>query len=112
MQRVDVSFNQLRALPDAWSALTGLLELDARANQLTALPTDAMRAWGALTRLFLHRNELPELPDAFAPLTQLSHLDCRFGSGGERCFGRVPSGGTVSAHQLQLLCPVVCIMAS
>lgn len=106
-----MSFNQLRALPDAWSALTGLLELDARANQLTALPTDAMRAWGALTRLSLHRNELPELPDAFAPLTQLSHLDCRFG-GGERYFGRVPGGGTGSAHQFQLLCHVVCIMAS
>ena len=76
-QVLDVSFNRLRSLPATLSALTSLVELDARANLLTALDSASLSAWRSLTRLSLHRNELQELPDAFGSLTSLAVLDCR-----------------------------------
>jgi Leucine-rich repeat (LRR) protein len=74
---LDVSFNRLRALPAAVSALTSLTELDARGNALAALDGAALAAWRALVRLALHRNDLTELPDAFAGLRQLALVDVR-----------------------------------
>ena len=68
-----LSDNQLTALPEAVSRLTGLTELYLSNNQLTALPEAVCRLTG-LTVLHLSGNQLTALPEAVFRLTGLTHL--------------------------------------
>ena len=70
---LDLSANQLTALPDAIGQLQNLTILHLSDNQLTALP-DAIAQLQNLTTLYLRYNQLTALPDAIAQLHNLTTL--------------------------------------
>lgn len=70
--------NQLAALPDSIGALPALKQLDASGNRLRLLPPSLGRA-AALVQLCLSGNPLEALPDSLTDLTALESLvaeDC------------------------------------
>ncbi len=74
LQFLDVSNNQIAALPDL-SPLTHLLILNLSQNQLTRLP--AMEQLVNLQALNASENQLTELPD-LSPLTNLTYLNVSY----------------------------------
>ena len=66
---LNLSKNQLTAIPPEIGNLTNLTELSLDYNQLTALPPDIGKLTN-LTTLNLHRNHLTALP------TEIGNLDC------------------------------------
>ena len=73
MQSLNLSGNQLTALPWSLGQLTQLQSLNLSINRLTALP----ESLGELTRLrslYLSNNQLPALPESVGGLTQLQSL--------------------------------------
>jgi len=71
---LDLSFNQLTALPDAVAQLQDLTTLDLRLNQLTSVP-DAIAQLQNLTGLYLGDNQLTSLPEAIGQLRNLTTLN-------------------------------------
>ncbi|KAF1784984.1 Leucine-rich repeat domain, L domain-like [Phytophthora cactorum] len=61
LQRLDLSNNQLRALPDAVYALQSLERLDVQQNRLTTLSTDVQKLT-QLETLDVRHNQLKTLP--------------------------------------------------
>ncbi|KAG6617723.1 uncharacterized protein IUM83_06386 [Phytophthora cinnamomi] len=61
LRRLDLSANQLRALPDAVFALRELATLDLQRNRLTALPVDVQQL-AQLETLDVSHNQLASLP--------------------------------------------------
>eukprot|EP00053_Salpingoeca_punica_P019463 m.197057 g.197057 ORF g.197057 m.197057 type:complete len:289 (+) comp17658_c0_seq3:44-910(+) len=74
--RVDLSNNQITALPDNFGSLTHLVHLDLSKNQLTSLPT-SFGQLSSLRHLDLCHNQLNRLPLSFAELDSLTWLDLR-----------------------------------
>jgi hypothetical protein len=74
LKKLNLSSNQLTALPDTFGQLSSLKTLDLLRNQLTALP-DAFCQLTGLETLQLDDNQLTALPDAFGLLTGLEKLD-------------------------------------
>ena len=72
--RLDLSYLQLRKLPEVIAFLTQLQWLNLKNNQLIELP-EALASLTQLEWLYLRNNCLRELPDAIASLTQLQTLD-------------------------------------
>ncbi|WP_417915351.1 COR domain-containing protein [Candidatus Electronema sp. JM] len=70
---LDLSRNQLTALPPELFQLTNLTELDLRSNQLTALPPELFQLTN-LTELDLGRNQLTALPPEICQLRNLQKL--------------------------------------
>ncbi len=73
LEVLDLSFNQLTALPPEIGRLTALTHLWLYGNQLTALPPEIGRLT-ALTHLWLHGNQLTALPPEIGRLTALTRL--------------------------------------
>jgi hypothetical protein len=73
LQSLDLSYNQLTAVPEAIAALTQLQTLFLSHNELTAVP-EAIAALTQLQALFLSHNQLTAVPEAIAALTQLQTL--------------------------------------
>ncbi|XP_030372403.1 toll-like receptor 7 [Scaptodrosophila lebanonensis] len=81
LQVLDVSYNELRALPDAWGAsrLRRLQTLNLQHNNITALAPNSLAGLSSLRVLNLSYNHLESLPtDAFAGNKELRelHLQC------------------------------------
>ena len=76
MRVLDVSNNQLRALPRALGRLVMLVELRASANSITEVPTECGRC-RALSTLLLDRNSLTALPASLGQISTLRQLDVR-----------------------------------
>jgi hypothetical protein len=72
--KLNLSENQLTALPPEIGRLTALQSLTLRGNQLTALPPKIVRLT-ALQYLDLRWNQLTALPPEIARLTALQYLD-------------------------------------
>jgi internalin A len=75
-QSLDLSRNQLTAVPESVGKLTALTLLDLSGNQLTAVP-DWVGDLTALTSLDLSRNQLTAVPESVGKLTALTSLDLR-----------------------------------
>ncbi|EEY54845.1 uncharacterized protein PITG_08406 [Phytophthora infestans T30-4] len=74
LQRLDLSNNQLRDLPDAVYALQSLETLDLQQNRLTSLPTDVHKLT-QLETLDIRHNKLETLPvQQLETLTKLQTL--------------------------------------
>lgn len=73
LERLDISRNQLTALPESWRALTQLEELNASDNALESV-SEAIFAWPALKRLNLNDNQLQRLPEPSAAAAKLQTL--------------------------------------
>ncbi len=71
---LDLSSNQLTALPPEISKLTNLTELNLSGNQLTALPPEISKLMN-ITELRLSGNQLTALPPEISKLTNLTVLD-------------------------------------
>ena len=71
---LDVSNNQLRALPRALGRLGALVELRASANSITEVPTECGRC-RALSTLLLDRNSLTALPASLGQISTPRQLD-------------------------------------
>ncbi|MFM7577098.1 MAG: leucine-rich repeat domain-containing protein, partial [Microcystaceae cyanobacterium] len=76
LEKLNLSYNQLRKLPDSFSLLQNLSELDLSYNQLSELP-DSFSRLQNLSQLYLSSNQLRELPDSFSRLPNFSQLDLR-----------------------------------
>lgn len=74
---LDLSSNQLTALPAALSSLSCLIELKASRNLLTSLPASLPACLPKLESLDLAHNRLEGLPNTLAAMTALTalHLD-------------------------------------
>ena len=70
---LDLSSNQLTALPPEISKLTNLTELNLSGNQLTAIPPEISKLTN-LTELRLSGNQLTALPPEISKLTNLTEL--------------------------------------
>jgi internalin A len=70
---LDLSGNQLTALPESLGQLTQLQSLDLSRNQLTALP-ESLGQLTQLQKLCLYDNQLATLPESLGQLTQLRRL--------------------------------------
>nr|AAU84033.1 leucine-rich-repeat protein [uncultured archaeon GZfos35D7] len=73
---LDLSDNQLTALPPEIAELKGLTTLDLSGNQLTALPLE-IGELKSLTTLYLWGNQLTALPLEIGELKNLTTLDLR-----------------------------------
>ena len=74
---LDVSFNELTALPDSISRATNLGEFHAAGNRITAIPAPFLNLTN-LSTVDFHHNELTELPDSIGyKMTRLTFLDVR-----------------------------------
>ena len=73
LQTLNLSYNQLTALPESLGQLTHLQSLDLSYNQLTALP-EPLGQLTHLQTLELSFNQLKTLPESLCLLTQLSGL--------------------------------------
>jgi internalin A len=73
LEELDLSLNQLAALPPEIAALTGLQRLSLANNQLAALPPEIAALTG-LQWLWLNNNQLAALPPEIAALTGLQEL--------------------------------------
>ncbi|CAN0455554.1 unnamed protein product, partial [Discosporangium mesarthrocarpum] len=73
LQTLDLSRNQLTALPESLGQLTQLQTLDLPRNQLTALP-ESLGQLTQLQTLHLSSNQLTALPESLGHLTQLRSL--------------------------------------
>lgn len=72
---LDVSYNQLRALPDdLGDALPALRRLYAAGNRIAGLPASLRRARAALEAVVLSENPLGALPPALAACARLAQL--------------------------------------
>jgi Leucine-rich repeat (LRR) protein len=71
---LDLSNNQLSALPESLGQLTHLQSLDLSRNQLTVLP-ESIGQLTKLQTLVLSRNQLTALPESLGQLTKLQSLD-------------------------------------
>jgi Leucine-rich repeat (LRR) protein len=65
LSKLNLSFNQLRIVPEAISCLTNLSELDLDLNQLTSLP-EAITRLTHLSELNLYENPLEDPPSEIA----------------------------------------------
>ncbi len=74
MQSLDVSGNQLTALPESLGQLRKLQSIDVSSNQLTALP-ESLGELAELQSLDVSGNRLTALPKSLGQLTQLQSLD-------------------------------------
>jgi Leucine-rich repeat (LRR) protein len=74
VQKVNLSFNALRALPRAFGTLVNLRTLDLRGNKLTTLPED-IDSLLALEDLDVRENALRALPRALGKCKTLRRLD-------------------------------------
>jgi len=74
---LNLSNNQLTALPPEITKLTNLTELNLYNNQLTALPPEITKL-ANLTGLYLSNNQLTALPPEIVKLTNLTKLDLSF----------------------------------
>ena len=74
---LNVSLNQLTALPEAIGELRALQRLDVGFNQLTALP-EAIGRLQALQRLEVFNNQLRALPEAIGELRALQWLNVSY----------------------------------
>ncbi|KAF5419007.1 MAG: hypothetical protein C5S49_00980 [Candidatus Methanogaster sp.] len=70
---LDLSGNQLTALPPEIAKLASLTELDLSGNQLTALLPEITKLT-SLTELYLSNNQLTALPPEIAKLTKLTGI--------------------------------------
>ncbi|MFF4415240.1 COR domain-containing protein, partial [Streptosporangium sp. NPDC001559] len=70
---LNISNNQLAALPEGMAALTGLTDLNISNNQLAALP-EGMAALTGLTDLNISNNKLRVIPDWLVDLVMLRNL--------------------------------------
>jgi hypothetical protein len=75
LQRLDLSENQLTALPPEIGQLTALQRLDLSENQLTAALPPEIGRLKALQSLNLERNQLTALPPEIGRLTALQGLN-------------------------------------
>jgi Leucine rich repeat len=91
---LDLSGNQLTALPPEVGRLTALQRLDLGKNQLTALPPEIGQLT-ALQRLELGGNRLTALPPEIGQLTALQRLDL----GGNQLTALPPEIGQLTALQ-------------
>ena len=73
---MDLSDNQITAIPKKILQLTNLKQLDLIGNQLTELP-DFICEMNHLTEFNLRGNKLTELPDRLGKLVNLTRLDLR-----------------------------------
>ena len=74
IRALDVSHNQLTALPDSIWKLVELQYLDVSHNQLTALP-DSIKNLARLKKLYVYSNQLTELPNNIGHLPRLQSLN-------------------------------------
>lgn len=77
LQVLDVSFNELRALPDVWGAsrLRRLQQLNLQHNNISSLANNALAGLSSLRILNLSYNHLETLPaDAFAGNKELREI--------------------------------------
>jgi small GTP-binding protein len=73
LRSLDLSGNELTALPESLGQLTQLQSLDLSGNQLTALP-ESLGRLTQLWSLYLFGNQLTALPESLGRLTQLLSL--------------------------------------
>ena len=71
---VDLSENELPALPPAIGSLSSLRILDVSDNRLAALP-DELGACSSLEELLLYKNQLKKLPNSLGQLSNLRVLN-------------------------------------
>ncbi|MDJ0535953.1 MAG: leucine-rich repeat domain-containing protein [Xenococcaceae cyanobacterium MO_207.B15] len=71
---LNLSNNQLSALPEAITKLSNLTRLDLSNNQLSALPKSVIKL-SNLTRLDLSNNQLSFLPESLGNFSNLTRLD-------------------------------------
>jgi len=76
LENLDLSYNDMDALPEEFLALTGLKRLDLSFNRIPRLP-DGVGDWTELEELSLIDNPMTELPEALLGLKQLRVLDLR-----------------------------------
>ena len=70
---LDLHDNQLSIVPESLGQLTNLTTLDLYANQLSIVP-DSLGQLSNLTALFLHNNQLSGVPESLGQLTNLTTL--------------------------------------
>jgi Leucine-rich repeat (LRR) protein len=73
LKSLDLSGNQLTAVPESFGRLSQLTKLELSGNQLEALPESFGRL-SQLTKLDLYGNKLEALPESFGQLSQLTEL--------------------------------------
>jgi Leucine-rich repeat (LRR) protein len=74
LQTLNVSKNQLTALPDSVLLLTELVVLDASENKIVQLPEEGWGQLKKLEELNLDQNQLVRIPDKWSQLDQLVTL--------------------------------------
>ncbi|KAF0692239.1 Aste57867_16664 [Aphanomyces stellatus] len=77
LTKLDVSHNNLHALPPALFQLPRLEELSLGHNKLADGALDGIHQMQSLRRLDLSNNQLTQLPDGVASMPALEHIDLR-----------------------------------